>query len=78
MTAIFLQAFGLFLDLVGVIYIANGLRKIRYKESSPYGKSVNLESILNEIANAPLCGTYILILGFLFQFAGLLCTMFEL
>ncbi len=65
-----IQSIGLILDIVGVLMIADFLRKKEYYDSSPYGTSTNTSELLTNLANAPRRGTYFLITGFIVQLVG--------
>lgn len=65
-----IQSIGLILDIVGVLMIANFLRKTKYIDSSAYGIPTNTSTLLTQLSNAPRKGTYFLIIGFVVQLVG--------
>lgn len=65
-----IQSIGLILDIVGILMIANWLRKTEYIKSSPYGIPTNISTLLTQLANTPRKGTYFLIVGFIVQLIG--------
>jgi len=67
----YVQSLGLIFDVIGVVIIANGMRKQNYQESSPFGIPVNTAEMLSHLGNSPLFGTWFLIAGFVLQFIAL-------
>ncbi len=65
------QTIGLVFDVLGVIIIAHGLKKVTVKESSLYGIGTNMGEILTDLKNEALLGSWLLVLGFIFQILGL-------
>ncbi len=65
------QSIGLIADGIGIYMVANGFRKIKIEENSPYGIATNTSYIIAEVINAAIPGSRVLMLGFFLQFLGL-------
>ncbi len=65
------QSIGLVFDVIGVVILAHGFKKVTVEESSPYGIVVNMGELLTDIKNEARFGSLFLILGFTFQIIGL-------
>ncbi len=71
MTNQVIQTFGLVLDLIGVIIIVHGFKKVTVKESSQFGLVTNMGEVLTKLRNEARIGSAFLVLGFTFQLIGL-------
>ena len=66
-----LQSIGLIFDVLGVLFIIRFFKKSVYKKSSPYGIPTNTAELLTNLANEARFGSFLLVIGFCFQFLGL-------
>ncbi len=71
MIAQLVQSIGLIFDLIGVILIVHGFKKVKVEESSPFGFATNMVEILTELKNEARLGSCFLVGGFLLQLIGL-------
>ncbi len=65
------QSVGLMLDVIGVVILAHGFKKVTVEESSPYGIITNMGEVLSDFKNEVRLGSIFLVLGFIFQIIGL-------
>ena len=65
------QSVGLIFDVIGVIILAHGFKKVKVEEGSPYGIIVNMGEVLSDMKNEVRFGSLFLVFGFIFQIIGL-------
>jgi len=71
LTSDLLQSIGLIFDVLGVLFIIRFFKKSIYKESSPYAIPTNTAELLTRLANEARFGSFLLVIGFIFQLLGL-------